>query len=90
MVIAGIGSQPSQAGAITRWAKDYYSALHPFNPGGAYINFMMADEGDARVRATYGGNFERLSEVKAKYDPQNFFRVNQNIEPRKTSPARAR
>jgi FAD/FMN-containing dehydrogenase len=90
MVIAGIGSEPAQAGAITRWAKDYWNALHPFNPGGAYLNFMMADEGDARVRATYGPNFARLSEIKAKYDPQNFFRVNQNIEPRKAAPARAR
>jgi hypothetical protein len=48
--------------------------------GGAYINFMM-DEGQERVQATYGGNYQRLTEIKSKYDPDNFFRVNQNIQP---------
>jgi len=51
--------------------------------GGGYVNFMMGDEGDARVSATYGGNFERLTAVKRKYDPNNLFRVNQNIRPTK-------
>ena len=81
MVIAGIHPDPAKAGTITRWAKDYWAAVHAFNPGGAYVNFMMADEGAARVRATYGPNYARLAEVKAKYDPGNLFRVNQNIEP---------
>jgi len=80
MVIAGIDPDPAKADAVSRWAKNY-SAVHPFNPGGAYVNFMMDDEGHARVRATYGPNYARLSEVKAKYDPRNFFRVNHNIEP---------
>jgi len=90
MVIAGIHSDPRQAPTITRWAKDYWNALHAFNPGGAYVNFMMADEGDARLQATYGPNYSRLAEVKAKYDPENLFRVNQNIAPRKLAPAAAR
>jgi hypothetical protein len=59
---------------------DYWDALHPHSAGGAYVNFMM-DEGDARVRATYRDNYERLTQVKAQYDPENFFRVNQNIPP---------
>jgi FAD/FMN-containing dehydrogenase len=55
--------------------------VHAFNPGGAYVNFMMDDEASGRLRATYGDNYERLATVKAKYDPANLFRVNQNIEP---------
>ena len=56
-------------------------ALHPYSAGGAYVNFMM-DEGQARVKATYGPNHGRLGRVKAAYDPDNVFRVNQNILPR--------
>ena len=55
--------------------------MHPFNPGGAYVNFMMDDEGEARVQASYGDNYARLAAVKKKYDPANLFRVNQNIKP---------
>ena len=81
MVVAGIDPDPQKAGPVTRWTKDYWEALHPFNPGGGYVNFMMDDEGDARVRATYGDNYDRLSTVKKQYDPSNLFRVNQNIRP---------
>jgi hypothetical protein len=80
MVIAGIDPDPAKAGAITAWAKEYWEALHPFTMGGAYVNFMM-EEGEDRVRATYGSNYERLVAIKNKYDPDNFFRVNQNIKP---------
>ena len=48
--------------------------------GGSYVNFMM-EEGQERVQATYRGNYERLAKIKAKYDPDNVFDVNQNIEP---------
>lgn len=81
MVIAGIDADPGKAAALTRWARDYWNAIHPFNREGGYINFMMNDEGEARVRASYGANYERLVAVKAKYDPANLFRVNQNIPP---------
>ena len=57
-------------------------ALHPHSLGGAYSNFMMGDEGVDRVRATYGANHARLREIKRRYDPDNFFRVNHNIDPR--------
>ena len=59
----------------------YWEVLHPYSAGGAYVNFMM-DEGDARVRATYRGHYQRLARAKATYDPDNVFRVNQNIEPK--------
>jgi FAD/FMN-containing dehydrogenase len=80
MVIAGIDPDPAKASAITAWAKDYWEALHPYSLGGGYVNFMM-EEGENRIRATYGDNYERLVAIKKKYDPTNFFRVNQNIRP---------
>jgi hypothetical protein len=80
MVIAGIDPDPSKAEALKTWARAYWEALHPYTMGGAYVNFMM-EEGEDRIRATYGGNYERLVAIKNKYDPTNFFRVNQNIKP---------
>lgn len=80
MVIAGVASDPADTDTITDWARGYWEATHPYSAGGAYINFMM-EEGNERVQATYGANYKRLQEVKAKYDPDNFFRVNQNIKP---------
>ncbi|RAI00109.1 oxidoreductase [Acuticoccus sediminis] len=81
MVIAGIDTERENAEAITRWAKDYWADLHPHSDGGGYVNFLMGDEGADRVAATYGENYDRLRRVKAVYDPQNLFRINQNIPP---------
>jgi FAD/FMN-containing dehydrogenase len=80
MVICGIDPNPAKAKALTTWAKEYWEALHPYNLSGAYLNFMM-EEGEDRIRATYGDNYGRLAAIKRKYDPTNFFRVNQNIKP---------
>ena len=79
-VMVGVDPDPAKKETISKWAKDYFDALHPYSAGGAYVNFMM-DEGEDRVKATYGSNYQRLAEIKAKYDPQNLFRVNQNIKP---------
>jgi FAD/FMN-containing dehydrogenase len=79
-VIVGVDGDPANAPAITKWTVDYWDAVHPYSAGGAYVNFMM-DEGQDRVKATYGDNYARLTEIKAKYDPANLFRVNQNIAP---------
>jgi FAD/FMN-containing dehydrogenase len=65
---------------IVNWTRDYWTELCSYSTAGAYVNFMM-DEGEDRVRATYRDNYERLSNIKAKYDPDNFFRMNQNIRP---------
>jgi FAD/FMN-containing dehydrogenase len=81
MVIAGIDPNPEKAGPVTRWTKAYWEAVHPFDLGGAYPNFMLDDEDDARLKATYGDNYARLAVLKKKYDPANLFRVNQNILP---------
>ncbi|HEU4906300.1 MAG TPA: FAD-binding oxidoreductase [Solirubrobacterales bacterium] len=80
-VYAGVDTDPANAEAIERWCVDYYDALHPHSAGGAYVNMMMDDEGQDRVKASYRGNYDRLARIKAEYDPGNLFRVNQNIEP---------
>ncbi|MPY97733.1 MAG: FAD-binding protein [Actinophytocola sp.] len=80
MVIAGIDPDPAGATALTDWARGYWEDVHPYSMGGAYVNFMM-NEGQERIRATYGDNYDRLVEVKRTYDPTNLFRVNQNITP---------
>ena len=67
--------------ALKAWGRAYWAAVHPFNLEGAYVNFMMDDEAQGRVQATYGANYPRLTAVKAAYDPANLFRVNQNILP---------
>ncbi|WP_426667062.1 FAD-binding oxidoreductase [Mucilaginibacter sp. McL0603] len=83
-VIIGVDPDPVNADKITDWCKNYWEALHPFSAGGAYLNFIM-NEGQDRIKASYKGNYERLTIIKNKYDPTNFFRVNQNIFPKKTA-----
>lgn len=82
MVIAGIDPEPRKAPELKRWASEYWSAIHAFNAnGGGYVNFMMEDEGQERIKAAYGDNYDALVAVKREYDPTNLFRVNQNIRP---------
>src|SRR5688572_22865872 len=81
MVIAGIDPDPQMAPRLMEWGRNYWQALHPFSAGGGYVNFIMNDEDQSRVQASYGKNFERLATIKKKYDPQNLFRVNHNIRP---------
>jgi hypothetical protein len=81
MVIAGIDGDPANAAAIKKWGREYWEAVHPYNLGGAYVNFMMDDEIDGRLQASYGANYSKLAVVKREYDPENLFRVNQNIRP---------
>jgi len=83
VVIVGIDSDPANKDNIINWARNYWNALHPFSEGGAYVNFMM-DEGEDRIKATYGDNYNKLVAIKTKYDPNNLFRVNQNIKPQLT------
>ncbi len=80
-VIVGVSSEPADVDRITKWAREYWEAIHPYTAGGAYINMMM-EEGVDRIKATYGENYGRLAAIKATYDPANLFRVNQNIVPR--------
>ena len=66
-MIVGVDPDPAGAAAIRQWTVDYWDATHPYSAGGAYVNFMM-EEGQERVRATYGDNYRRLARIKAKYD----------------------
>jgi len=79
-VIVGVDPDPANAERIKDWTIAYWTALHPYSAGGAYVNFMM-DEGQERVQATYRDNYDRLLDVKSRYDPTNLFHVNQNIKP---------
>ena len=79
-VIACHWEDPADNEANIAWVRDYAAALQPYSAPGGYINFMDGDD-LSRVAENYGPNYKRLREVKAKYDPQNLFHVNQNILP---------
>ena len=79
-VIAGMWPDPAKNEDNIEWVRDYYDATAPHSEKGGYINFMAEDDQD-RIKANYRGNYDRLVEVKRKYDPDNLFHVNQNIKP---------
>lgn len=79
-VIVGVDPDPANAEKITTWCKDYWEAVHPYSAGGAYLNFIM-NEGQDRIKASYKHNYDRLTKIKKQYDPDNFFKINQNILP---------
>lgn len=71
---------PAQSEENVEWGRRAYRVGETFLGEGVYVNYL-GDEGDARIRAAYGPNYERLVAVKTKYDPTNFFRMNQNVRP---------
>jgi len=80
MITIGLWLNPEESEAHKRWVQGLWQAMRPFSTGSAYVNFL-GDEGEERVRAAYGESYDRLVAIKFKYDPTNFFRVNQNIKP---------
>ncbi|HET6633787.1 MAG TPA: FAD-binding oxidoreductase [Streptomyces sp.] len=80
-VFAGIDDNAANAKAIRDWCVDFWTEMHPHSMGGAYVNFLGADEGVDRVRSTYRDHYDRLAQVKRTYDPDNLFHANQNIVP---------
>ena len=72
---------PADAEANIRWTRACFDAMEPFVERGVYVNDLVSDEGEDRVRAAYGVNYDRLAAVKAMYDPTNLFRVNHNVRP---------
>jgi FAD/FMN-containing dehydrogenase len=82
VVYVGVDPDPANKEIITKWTKEYYNELHKYSAGGAYVNFLMDDEGSERVKAAYGKNYTKLAALKKKYDPKNLFRFNQNIVPK--------
>jgi FAD/FMN-containing dehydrogenase len=79
-VIAGMWPDPAQNDAAIGWVRDFYEATARHSEEGGYINFMSGDDQE-RIRSNYGANYDRLVEIKRKYDPDNLFRLNQNIKP---------
>jgi FAD/FMN-containing dehydrogenase len=75
--------EPGESGSesYAEWIRGAWARIAPFSTGGNYINFQTADEGDLRIRDTYGANFDRLVAIKRKYDPDNLFRSNRNVRP---------
>ena len=80
MVVVSAWEDPADDEANTHWVRQYSDAIAPHSEPGGYINFMAADDDD-RVPANYGDNYARLVDVKRAYDPDNLFRINQNIQP---------
>jgi FAD/FMN-containing dehydrogenase len=80
-VIPAMYPDPKDTPKNVAWVRDYWGALHPHTAKSAYVNFLMGDEGEGSIKATYGDNYRRLSQIKKKYDPDNLFHVNQNIRP---------
>jgi FAD/FMN-containing dehydrogenase len=80
MNVHGRWEGPADDARCIGWARDFFKASAPFASAGVYVNFLTADEGD-RVASAYGPNLKRLAEVKRTYDPENLFRMNQNIKP---------
>jgi Berberine and berberine like len=80
IVITAVWHDPADDQSNVAWVRDYYDALRRYAQEDAYVNFLAADDQDG-VRAAYGSNYDRLAEVKRRYDPDNLFRLNQNIRP---------
>ena len=87
LLIASVWTDPADTEKNIAWSRQTLSAAQPFLEESAYVNYLGEEESPARVRAAYGGNYERLATVKAKYDPDNFFRLNQNIAPTRNAAA---
>ncbi len=79
-VIAGMWPDPADNAANTQWVKDYYAAIAEHSREGGYVNFL-ADDDQSRLKAVFGDNWERLTQVKRAWDPDNVFHINQNIPP---------
>ncbi len=78
--IVTMWTDPAESENHLRWSREFWSAMRQFSTGGVYVNFI-GEEGEDRVRAAYGKNYDRLVQLKNKYDPTNFFSLNQNIKP---------
>ncbi len=79
-VIAGMWPDPADNEDNIKWVRDYYDATAPLSEEGGYVNFMSGDDQE-RIKANYKGNYDRLVDVKRKYDPDNLFHLDQNIKP---------
>jgi FAD/FMN-containing dehydrogenase len=74
-------NEPAETADHVRWTRDFWNAVEPFASGLAYVNHLDAEEGSSRIREAYRHGYDRLVTLKDKYDPNNLFRLNQNIRP---------
>jgi len=75
------GTDPADTESCIKWARETYAAMQPFVGAGRYVNYLDHDDAGDPVAAAYGPNYRRLQALKARYDPANFFHMNQNIRP---------
>jgi len=80
LLVLRMWSDPADSEGNIDWVRRCYRTAEPFLKGGVYVNYL-GDEGEARIRAAYGANYDRLAAIKNRYDPTNFFHLNQNIKP---------
>jgi FAD/FMN-containing dehydrogenase len=78
--VHGRWESPAQDVSCIEWARAFFNASAPYASAGAYVNFMTEEEGN-RIAAAYGSNYDRLVQIKRRYDPENVFHLNQNIKP---------
>ena len=74
-------TDPGDTERCISWVRDLWARIEPLTMGSAYINHIAGDDKPEKVRASYGGNYDRLTAIKAKYDPNNLFHLNPNIQP---------
>ncbi len=84
-LMLGRWESPAETETGMGWVREFWDAMKPFLSTGVYVNYLSENEGEERVRGAYGSNYDRLLQLKAKYDPANFFRVNQNIRSSKVA-----
>jgi hypothetical protein len=80
--VAASWEKPDDDAKNIEWARATWRDLRRFSTGGTYVNFLNEEEGDERIRAAYGDNYQGLIDAKTKWDPTNMFRTNKNIAPR--------
>lgn len=80
-LILGFWDDPGETDQNIAWVREVFAAVEPFVDAGIYVNYLGEDETESHVQQAYGANYERLLEIKRKYDPNNLFRQNQNIRP---------
>ncbi|HEY5744309.1 MAG TPA: BBE domain-containing protein, partial [Terrimicrobiaceae bacterium] len=73
-------TNPGESQHHIEWARGLAESIRPFSSGGYLLNFL-GDEGEDTIKAAFGANYDKLAAIKRKYDPENFFRLNQNIKP---------
>jgi FAD/FMN-containing dehydrogenase len=81
--IASSWTEPGESERHVAFTREFWQAVRPFGSGGTYVNFLTADDDEARVRAAFGPSYERLAALKDRYDPEGFFRPHQSVRPSK-------